>query len=222
MLTKKPKPSPSYFTLFALLLCLAGAEQTLARPTLAVLNFDNNSFIGGEQYEALRGGLAAMVISDLGQRAQGIQVVERTQMKSLLQQIAMTQAMTTDESKLQAGQLLGAEFLAFGSFMVLNDQIRIDLRVVQVATGQLMTATSVQGSSQDFFGLVPMLSNEIGRSLNVSLGYSAQYQLPLEASVILAQYIDAMDFGDVQSKSDLAAACVRVASQCQGVIAGLK
>ena len=222
MLTKKPKPSPSYFALFALLLCLAGAEQTLARPTLAVLNFDNNSFIGGEQYEALRGGLAAMVISDLGQRALGIQVVERTQMKSLLQQIAMTQAMTTDESKLQAGQLLGAEFLAFGSFMVLNDQIRIDLRVVQVATGQLMTATSVQGFSQDFFGLVPMLSNEIGRSLNVSLGYAAQHQLPLEASVLLAQYIDAMDFGDAQSMNNLAAACVRVAPQCQGVIAGLR
>ena len=194
----------------------------LGRPTLAVLNFDNNSFIGGEQYEALRGGLAAMVISDLGQRALGIQVVERTQMKSLLQQIAMTQAMTTDESKLQAGQLLGAEFLAFGSFMVLNDQIRIDLRVVQVATGQLMTATSVQGFSQDFFGLIPMLSNEIGRSLNVSLGYAAQHQLPLEASVLLAQYIDAMDFGDVQSMNNLAAACSRVSPQCQSVIAGLR
>ncbi len=146
--------------------------------TIAVLYFDNNSLAKKTDMEPLRKGLADMLITELGKISQ-LQVVERNQLQQILEEMKLAQSgLITGKTGQEIGKMLGAQNLLFGSYMLmLDNKLRIDVRMVQVETGVTVKAEEVTGAPKDLYKLLAGLVVKIARDLNVQLSKADAAQL---------------------------------------------
>ena len=73
------------------------------------------------------------------QAAQRFTLVERQRLLDLLNEQNLGSSGLADEStRLRLGRLLGARWMVFGSFQVIGNQMRLDIRLVQVETGRVV------------------------------------------------------------------------------------
>jgi TolB-like protein len=101
-------------------------SATAARHTVAVVVFDNTT--GDPTLDWARGGVADALVSDLG-RIGSLTTVELADAK--------------DASK--AGRAQGADTLLLGSISKAGDQLRLDGRVVDIATSKVIKSGSATG-----------------------------------------------------------------------------
>ncbi len=135
--------------------------------TLAVLNFDNNT--GSADYDAMGRGLAAMMISDLAV-SPALRLVERERMADVLKEQQMQQsAMFDSTTAVKAGRLLGAEFVATGSLAAALPELRIDMRVIRVETGEIVKTARVTGPEDKLFELERQLADRVLKDLDIAL-----------------------------------------------------
>jgi len=136
----------------------AAAPAADRRPTVAVLYFD---YAGGDpQLDPLRKGLAQMLISDLT-AVDAVRIVERERLEAVLAEhkLASGKAGTKVGEKIdqrtavKLGKLLGARYLVLGSFFDVLKSFRVDARLVDVETGQVMQSVGADGKADDFLGL---------------------------------------------------------------------
>lgn len=169
-----------------------------APQTLAIFPFENNSVTDSRRYDPLSKGLAAMLITDLSRQKSALTLVERDKISALLEEIALGQSGVVDQATaMQAGRILGAQAIAFGSFMVLSDQVRIDLRIVNVETSELILADSILGSSAAFIELEGRLAGKIAHSLQVAFRPQVTASTgSMDAALYFSQGVDAFDRGD--------------------------
>lgn len=182
-------------------------EQSVQRasaelPTpLAIFPFENNAVTRHEEYEPLTGGLAAMLITDLRHDATNLKIIERNRIKELLQEIDLSQSGYVDQATaLRIGKLLGARSVAFGSFVVLGEQVRIDARLVNVETSETLLAESISGTSDQFLQLEKNLAVKIAGAFQERLA-SAQPSASantMNAALAFAKGLEALDRGDRQ------------------------
>ncbi|MBN2141153.1 MAG: hypothetical protein JW718_09135 [Desulfovibrionaceae bacterium] len=198
-------PSRHLLTALAGLLALAwlvstafpGPAPAQAPTTLAVLPFNNNSVTEPEKYQALGQGLMAMLISDLKGADGGLKVIERAKITAILKEIALGQSGALDTATaVQAGRILGAQNIAFGDFMVLGRQVRIDARIVKVETSEVLMAESVTGSKNDFLSLLSKLGKSIAASLKVALSSGSEARGGMDGALLYSQALEALDAGD--------------------------
>ena len=138
--------------------------------TLAVLDFENNSFYDAAAYQPLSKGLAQIMITEI-QSIESIRVVERQRLRELLDELKLSQSgLLSAESSVQVGKMLGAKYLVFGGYMVtMNKKIRIDVRVVEVETGLTLMAGEETGKVGAVLSLVKKLSNNLLRDIHIEL-----------------------------------------------------
>jgi len=166
---------PKFFVMlviFWLVIPLSGyANAADVNPkTLAILPFENNSVTDPQRFEPLTKGLSAMLITDLNNSQDILKVIEREKIQALLKEIALSQSGSVDQSTaIRAGKILGAQSIAFGSFMVMGTMVRIDTRIIKVETGELIMAESTTGDTQGFLNLEKELAHKIAGSLGVAL-----------------------------------------------------
>ena len=189
--------------LFLLALLLLLPYHVRADKIIAISYFDNTS--GDIAYNALSKGIADMLITDLS-KVPNLKIVEREKLEKLLQEIELGSSNYFDQKTAQRlGKGLGAEAILTGAFLVLDDQLRIDARLVDVATGNILTAEAVSGSKDDFFALhaklVQLLVTELKIDYKASAGAKAK-NVSLEAIV---QYSTAIDYYDKGLSSDASA-----------------
>jgi TolB-like protein len=172
--------------------------------TLAILPFENNSVSEPERYEPLTNGLMAMLITDLSQAGTALKVIERHNIKNLLKEIALGQSGVIDEATaVRAGRILGAQSIAFGSFVVLGDQVRIDTRLVKTETSELITAESIVGASDAFMQLERDLAQKIGRTLKWGRpAAETEAEGDLEAAVLFSRGVEAWDEGRAEEAEE--------------------
>ena len=132
--------------IFTILLC---ASVPLAdTQTVAISYFDNTS--GLEEYNPLSKGLADMLITDLS-NVKSIQIVEREKLESLLKEIRLGEGKFIDESTAQKlGKGLGAGYMLTGSYLIFGETMRIDARLVNVATGEVSMGEEITGKKNTF------------------------------------------------------------------------
>jgi TolB-like protein len=139
----------------------------LAPKTVAVLNFDNNS--GRSDYQNVGKALAAMMITDLA-AVPDLTLVERERMQEILTEQSMQHSALFDSTTaVKAGKLIGAQFIVTGAFIDAQPSIRIDTRVIDVQTGQIVKAAKVTGKEDKFFELQQKLAHELVDGLGVTL-----------------------------------------------------
>lgn len=166
--------------------------------TLAILPFENNSVTEPEKYAPLSKGMSAMLITDLNRAGTSVKLIEREKIQTLLKEIALGQSGTVDQTTaVQVGKLLGAQSIAFGAFMVLDTTVRIDLRIINVETSELILADNVTGGSSNFIRLEQDLAQRIANSLKIALKpQKTPDQSDILAALYFSQGIEAHDAGD--------------------------
>jgi TolB-like protein len=123
--------------LAALALPLAAQDS---RPGIAVLPFENGGSYGKdkEDFDALRKGIAATLIYELA-RNPGARLVEREQTQRLLDEQGLGVAERVDAATAaKVGKLVGARYMITGSFIDLYGDFRVDARIIDVETGEIM------------------------------------------------------------------------------------
>lgn len=163
------KISKSIFILL-LVISLPNILSAGERTTLAILDFSNNSLIDKEKHASLSQGLAEIMITELS-KVQSLRLVERQKINSLIQEMQLSQSgIISEDAGVQVGKLLGAHFLVFGSFMIsFNNQIRVDIRIVEVETGVTIKAEEVTDKVAKLFDIVKKLNEKITKDLNIKL-----------------------------------------------------
>ena len=164
------------------------------RPIVSVLYLDNICKDSGMQW--LSKGIADMLITGIGGSGDVV-VVEREELNKVLDEQKLSLTGLTEESNDEMiGKLLNANYLIEGSFEVMNNDLRIDLKVVDARTGQIMPI-GTNGVFSDVSFLVAALSSDILIKLNAKPPkIAAQRRIPLDAMKYYYIGIDKLDTGD--------------------------
>jgi TolB-like protein len=164
--------------------------------TVAISYFDNTS--GLEEYNSLSKGLADMLITDLS-NVESIQIVEREKLESLLNEIKLGEIKFFDPATAQKlGKGLGADIILTGAFLSIEPDMRIDARLIDVATGKIIKANKVLGKSSDFFMLESQLVDQLIANLDIKLTKKRtqiKQEIKLDAVVDYSRSIDHSDNG---------------------------
>ena len=190
----------------------AGGAAAQNPETLAILPFENNSITDPDRYAPLSKGLSAMLITDLSKSQTALKLIERGKIAALLKEIALGQSGGVDEATaVRAGKILGARCIAFGSFMVIGKQMRIDTRIIKVETSELLMAESIQGKKDDFMALEQNLAGKIAAALNVELkDRSAPAESDIDAALCFSRGLDLLDNGDKQAARQMFKKCIEL------------
>jgi TolB-like protein len=133
------------------------------KPVVAVLYFDNNT--GKPALDVLRKGFADMMVTDLAAVRQ-LQVVEREKLQKLLDEMRMQQSRYFDPKTIQRlGQGIGAQFAVTGSIQAIDPTLRIDVRLVEIATSKVLLTEKVTGNKNRLFELQQQLVNKFVKAL---------------------------------------------------------
>ncbi|MEO8140214.1 MAG: CsgG/HfaB family protein [Gemmatimonadota bacterium] len=117
-----------------------GLRAQDTRPGIAVMPFQNGGSYGQdkENFEALERGLAGMLISELAQNP-GARVVERENVQSLIGEQDLGKDGRLDAATAaKVGKLVGARYMVMGSFVDLYGHFRVDARLVDVETSEII------------------------------------------------------------------------------------
>ncbi|RKY59390.1 MAG: hypothetical protein DRP94_03685, partial [Candidatus Latescibacterota bacterium] len=118
-----------------------GLEES-KRLVIAVVDFTN---VGKDpQLEGLVKGIPESVTTYLGKKGK-VRIVERSRLEAALKelQLGMT-GIVDEETAARVGKAVGASAIMVGSFLKIGDLIRINARLIDVQTGEVIMADQVQ------------------------------------------------------------------------------
>jgi TolB-like protein len=138
--------------------------------TLAVMGFTNNSIDQQERFASLDWGLASMLISSLG-GATDLKVIERERLQWVLEEHELQRdpSLVDQSTAVRMGRILGAQSMLLGNFIVMGRDMRIDARLVDVETGEILMSEQVTDRSDNLFDLVDELSLKVAQGINITL-----------------------------------------------------
>lgn len=171
------------------------------RVAVAVLPFENGGSYGKdkEEFDALRKGLAAMLVSELGANP-GLRSIDRFETQRILDQQGLAVAERVDrETAARVGKLAGAEYVVTGSFIDLYGDFRIDARLIAVETGEIVKAVRNDPGLHDrrdmYRMVVSVLERLSGAPLPAGTAPRAR-QVPTEALSHFSRALLYQDQGD--------------------------
>jgi len=99
-----------------------------------------------------------------------LKVVERDKIDYILKEIELGESgKVSPAAAVQAGKLLGAQLMVFGSITQLDaKETRMLVKVVKVETSEIITAVEKQGKP-DYFAMEKELVKELAQKLNLTL-----------------------------------------------------
>jgi TolB-like protein len=153
---------------FIIFIVILSRVLASGNPTLAVLDFENNSIFKADEYHVLSQGLAEILISEFDQ-LDAVQIVERRKLKQLLDELKLSQSgLTQEDLSTRVGKMLGVQYFVFGAFLVgLDDRMRIDARIVEVETGLTVKSQDVTGKTKQVLDLIQKLGRGLIKDLNI-------------------------------------------------------
>jgi len=178
---------------FACLFLLVGVRARAADPVLAVLYIDNHS--GDAAYDVLEKGLADMLVTDLS--AQGLTVVERSRLQALIAEQKLQRSAFFDaKTAVRVGQGLGATHIVMGALAAMKPELRIDLRLVEVATGKVVVTAKVNGPSASLFDLEQQLVERFVTAFERRFASAPMPQTKVRDVEALLEYSRGIDLAD--------------------------
>lgn len=154
-------------TLLLTLFVALCAAPAWAGPRLAILDFTVAS--SDPSHEPLGQGLRSMVSTDLTS-APDVVVVERDRLQAVLDELKLQQSKAVDQkTALEVGRLLGATHLVDGSVTVQGEQMRLDVRLLDVQNGTVLLGEQVEGERLAFFELEKALVKKLVVALAIQL-----------------------------------------------------
>lgn len=143
------------------------AAAQAGAPGVAVLPFENGGSYGRdrEDLEALRRGIAGMLISELSARP-GIRLVDRSETQRMLDEQNLAASGRVDAATAaRIGQLVGARYMIAGTFIDLYGDFRIDARIIDVESGEIVTVVRNDPQLRDrreLYRMIQSVAERIG------------------------------------------------------------
>lgn len=159
------------------------AVRTNRSKTLAIADFTNGSITDHAAVDPLRLGFASLMINRMS-GATELELVERVRLQWLLDE----QNLTRDQAGgTQAGQLLGADQVVFGTYIKNGDRMIMTARVVDVATTAILPLNlRVEGEASQFDALVSCLSDLVAEAVDVRLPAAPTSQAAESLDAVIA------------------------------------
>jgi TolB-like protein len=140
-----------------------------AQVTVAIGDFKNDS--EGFYLDSWEKSIPEFLKSELG-KAEELIIVERQQLEAVLQEQALSMTGLMDSATAQTvGKLVGAQYIISGRINQSGKWIRIDARIIQVATGQVKSVSVKSQEDQYLQEMVSLLANNIGNKLSGKIEY---------------------------------------------------
>ena len=141
-----------YFTLLSLFIfmsCASGVKQS--HQSVAVWDFDDLSPSGSAQSDL--GELISIEVIKTFQDSGRYSVIERERLHLALAELDIGTTSLADEStRLELGKLSSAQLMVFGSYQVIGNSMRLDLRIIEVESGRVLKAVKKVVSSDNIAG----------------------------------------------------------------------
>lgn len=148
-----------------LLTACAGSSGTYTPATygrgsvIVVWDLENFSVSDNQILDDMQDFLTAKVAETLKESG-GYVVVERQKLLLALEELALGSSSLTDKaSQLEVGHLLGAQLMVFGGYQQVGEQLRIDLRLIEVASGAVIRTGEYTTTASDVSGLLTAAEN---------------------------------------------------------------
>lgn len=178
------------------------AEPIVAQdvPRIAVLDF--NSFMMGEGGASVNLGkaIAAMLVTEFSGRP-GLQVVERQQLNALLdEQDLGFSGRLNEQQAIQVGKLLGVQYVLLGQVTSIVDNLRMDIRAVDVETSEIVTVLKKSDKTSELFAVVVDLADDFTTELDlVPPSQRPEIEtIPVGATIEFSRALDFEDRGEIE------------------------
>lgn len=187
-------------TVLSLVPVLLGAQQRNqdTRPGIAVLPFNNGGSYGQgkEDFDALERGIAGMMISELAQNP-AARVVERQEIQRLLdEQNLGAQGRIDAQTAAKVGKLVGARYVVLGTFIDFYGDFRVDVRLVNSETGEIVKTESDKMQRDHLFDIIHNVAVRLMKDANLpALQRQASRQIPTEALTYYSRALLLQDRG---------------------------
>lgn len=178
--------------------------QAQDRPGIAVLPFHNGGSYGQDQenFDALQKGIAGMLISEL-QANPAARIVERERVQQLLDEQKLAESGNVDpETAARVGKLVGARYVVTGQFIDFYGDFRLDARIVNVETGEIVNTVKEQMRRDHLFDLIRNAADRLMRETNLpplprqTQERRSSRQVPTEALTYYSRALLYQDRGD--------------------------
>jgi TolB-like protein len=192
---------------------LLGAQQRGqdTRPGIAVLPFTNGGSYGQakEDFDALERGIAGMMISEL-QRNPAARVVERDQINQLLSEQNLGAQGRVDSATIaRVGKVTGARYMVMGSFIDFYGDFRIDVRLVNTETTEIVKTESDRAQRDHLFDLIRIVSERLMKDANLpplerrATDQRSERKIPTEALTYYSRALLYQDRGEKDKAVDM-------------------
>jgi len=129
---------------------------TGGRRSVAILPFQNQT--GRADLDWLRTGLADNLTTDLAE-SRYFRVLSRERLSQILRELGVEDASRIDAAALRRiGEFGAVEAVVTGSFLSSGDEIRVNLRLQDPATGEIFKSTSLNGRESQVLGMIDGLT----------------------------------------------------------------
>ncbi len=173
-------------------------DSTADLPTVAVMDF--TGFMLGEAGNSVNLGKAvsAMLITEFSNRP-GIRVIERDKLNAILTEQKLALSGRVEEgSAVQVGKMLGAQYVIFGQVASIADNLRIDIRAVDVETSKVVAVLKKMDKTENLLNVVVWVADEFSKKLNLTPPSErpAVRPIPVKATIEFSRGVDYEDKGD--------------------------
>jgi TolB-like protein len=141
------------------------------RPGVAVMRFDNGGSHGpeaeAEDYDALEVGLQQMLLTELSQNPE-LRTVERSRIADITREQGLAdQGLVDPSTAAEIGRLVGARYMVMGSFTDLFGDMRLDVRVVDTESGEIVASGAVQDEREETLTMLVQLADDIATKVDL-------------------------------------------------------
>lgn len=148
---------------------LAAQQRQDTRPGIAVLPFNNGGSYGQgkEDFDALERGIAGMMISELAANP-AARVVERQEIQRLLEEQNLgAQNRVDPATAAKIGKLVGARYTVLGTFVDFYGDFRVDVRLVNTETGEIIKTESERMQRDHLFDIIRNIATRLMKDANL-------------------------------------------------------
>ena len=173
---------------------------------MAILYFQNGN-PEDVSLQPLQKGLCGMFLSKFSSYG-FYELIEREEFKHLIDEQKLSNSSLVDPATAnKIGRLLGANYLLLGSYFLFAENLRLDLRLVEVETGRTIVASGAEGLPKELGSMVQRLSAEIVTAHATKVGI-AQTRIgsvalheeeTLEVVLAFGEAMELYDSGGVQA-----------------------
>jgi len=145
-------------------------ESAKYRNNLAVMQFEEMS---KEAREKKIGFGASELIETRLSQTKLFNIIERDKIEVVIDEIALGMTgLVDDASAAKAGKLLGADIVVLGSVSELGDFFNLNVRMVEVETGKILTSATSEIKKESFLERIHYVKP---KSYRIGFGYSMQF-----------------------------------------------